>query len=113
MGKKEGASRVKGRNLADSSEGWFTLRKSCLQAWCPKLRCAQSSVLHDGVNVANAETVRKIEIGELLEAMEVPVLDSGVLRVRVRLEKDGAIGFATVRGNEGRILLEPLVARDV
>merc|ERR1712183_1084280 len=51
--------------------------------------------------------------GESLKALSAPAKEasSGLLRVRVSAEKDGQVGYATVRGDQGTILLEPESAR--
>jgi len=111
---KEGAKRVRGRNIADGVEGWFTLTSKTFEPWSPQYKCNQSTVINDGLAIKEAKAVRKLEVGEYVEALETPVFDkaAGLLRVRVRAEKDGAIGFATVRGNHGTTMLKPVTAGD-
>jgi len=104
---KIGASRLRGRNIGDGKEGWVTLSKRSMCPWSPHHSCKSSIALHDVLEVESAKLVRKLEAGESLEALESPQLEKGgVLRVRLRAEKDGAIGFATVKGNQGSIYLE-------
>lgn len=109
---KEGLKRVRARDIADGSEGWFTLTQKNFKHWTPKYRCAQSTVINDAVAVKEAKSVRKLEVGETVEALETPVFDktAGLLRVRVRAEKDGATGYATVRGNQGTVMLRPVTS---
>jgi len=108
---KEGAHRVRGRVLSDGSEGWFTLSSRTTTPWAPLYKCAQNTTMTEGLTIKEAKQVRKLEPGEVLEALESPQPEkaAGVIRVRVRAEKDGAIGFATVQGNQGTVLLKPIL----
>jgi len=106
---KIGASRIRGRNIGDGKEGWATWTKRSMYSWSPHHSCKSSIALHDGLEVESAKLVRKLEVGESLEALEPPQLEKGgVLRVRLRAEKDGATGFATVKGNQGTVYLESI-----
>ncbi|CAK0902536.1 unnamed protein product [Prorocentrum cordatum] len=108
---RQGLSRLRGRSLADSAEGWLTLSGSSLLRWSPQYKCALSTVLNDRLDIKEAKIVRKLEAGELIEALETPVPEkaAGVMRVRMRAEKDGAVGFATVSGNRGTVFLKPVL----
>lgn len=63
------------------------------------------------MTVKDAKTVRKLEAGEFVEVLTVPTLEAavGLLRARVLAEKDGATGFATIRGNKGTEVLKPVL----
>jgi len=108
---KEGCHRVRGRSLAGGAEGWLTVTAKSFQPWAPRLRVAQASVLGDVVAIKEAKTVRKLEADEVVEVLEAPALEkeSGAIRVRVIAEKDGVMGFATVRGNQGTVMLKPIL----
>merc|ERR1712087_918649 len=71
------------------------------------------TILNDGLDTSSAKTVRKLEQGEVLLALSAPTLDSaaGIVRVLVRAEKDGKVGFATVCGNQGTVMLENLAGK--
>lgn len=106
---KIGASRLRGRNIGDGKEGWVTLLKRSMVSWSPHHSVKSSIALHDGVEVETSKVVRKLEVGESVEALESPQPEKGgVLRVRLRAEKDGATGFATVKGNQGSVYLESI-----
>jgi len=109
--KKSGIERVRCRSLADGKEGWFTLNAKAFTAWAPLYTCAQSTVLNDGVEIKEAKTLRKLEPGEMLEVLQPPVKEetAGLLRIKVRAKKDQLVGFATVRGNQGTVLLKPVL----
>eukprot|EP00929_Paragymnodinium_shiwhaense_P052532 TRINITY_DN26314_c0_g1_i2.p1 TRINITY_DN26314_c0_g1~~TRINITY_DN26314_c0_g1_i2.p1 ORF type:complete len:2040 (+),score=823.72 TRINITY_DN26314_c0_g1_i2:119-6238(+) len=95
---KDGVQRVHGRALSSGLSGWFTLQKGYASKWSPLYECVSSTVLNDGLSSLESKTVRKLLVGEKLQALAVPQRDvGGILRVRVRSERDGKIGFATVR----------------
>merc|ERR1712151_307658 len=108
---KEGDNRVCVRLLSDGSEGWFSLTGKNVTAWRPGYECVQTTVLQDGLEMKEAKTMRKLECGEHVEAIEAPVLakGAGIMRVRVRAQKDGAVGFATIRGNQGTVILKAVL----
>jgi hypothetical protein len=62
----------------------------------------------DSVTVKGGKTVRKLEINEVLEALDEPAKDPGLglLRVKAKAEKDGKEGFITIAGNQGTVYLE-------
>jgi len=110
--KKEGPNRIKGRSLTNGSIGWFTLGAKNVQPWSPHYQCAQATTMTDRLEIKEAKTVRKLEAGERLTALAAPVLEAGsnITRVRARAEKDGKIGFVSIRGNQGTHLLEPVLS---
>jgi hypothetical protein len=104
---KEGATRVRGRNLSSGVEGWFDMDAKW-QQWQPLYRCVVSTSLSDQLDPSSAQVLRDLVPGETLEALETPALNphSGSLAVRLRAESDGATGFATIR-EEDTLYLEP------
>lgn len=106
--KKEGIERCRGRTLTDGTEGWFTM-SSC-SPWTAAYKCLSSTVLNDGPEISEANTLRKLDVGELLEAVDTPVFEksAGLLRLQLRAQKDNLVGFATLR-NEGTVFLQPLL----
>eukprot|EP00435_Cladocopium_sp_Y103_P075859 s332_g67.t1 len=124
---REGIERCRGRTLSDGTEGWFTM-SSC-SAWTPTYKCLSSTVLNDGPEISEAKALRKLDVGELLEAVDTPVFEksAGLLRLQLRTQKerapkslrmapvcsawcqDNLVGFATLQGNQGTVLLQPLL----
>merc|ERR1712176_915599 len=102
---KKGPERVKCRLVGDGVEGWCTLGPQ-VQEWTPQHKCSQKTVMHDGIDSKASKVVRDVESGETLEVLDVPLLDktSGILRVRARAEKDGVIGYATIRDDQGIVI---------
>mmetsp|Transcript_122013 Transcript_122013/g.304481 ORF Transcript_122013/g.304481 Transcript_122013/m.304481 type:complete len:1901 (-) Transcript_122013:56-5758(-) len=105
---KEGASRLKGRSLSDGTVGWFNGPNDITVPWTPLYTCRQGTTLTDGLEVSTSKAVRKLEPGEQLEALDMPVVEkaTGLMRVRLRCERDGACGFVTVRSSQGVVILE-------
>jgi len=106
----EGICRMKGRSLVDDLEGWLTLTQNRIHAWSPHYVCRQSTVFQDKLKIAGAKTLRHLDVDELLYALEAPVWeeDAGIMRVRARAENDGIVGFVTIKGNQGTVMLESI-----
>jgi len=66
-------------------------------------------VLSDNLRIEDAKQLRRMEIGEVLEVYEGPVMDDSVQVYRVRgcALKDGACGWVTIAGNQGVVFLMP------
>lgn len=109
--KFEAVMRLKGRALSDGSTGWITVKDKNLKPWSPFYKCSSATVIHDGLSVKAAQVVRRIEAGEVVELTEGPMLEKeiGVLRIKARAETDGAVGWITVKGNQGTVFLRSFV----
>lgn len=103
----EASVRVKGRALSDGAEGWVTMRPKQLSAWTPVYRCSGSQALQDGPAAKSAQSIRKLDIGEIVEVLDGPTQDaeSGAVRIRGRALKDGLVGWASVKSDTGAVLL--------
>jgi len=99
--------RAKGKALSDGAIGWVTVKDKTLKPWTPFYKCTNSTVIQDSLLVKGAQTVRKLEVGEVVEVLEGPMVekDLEVLRIRGRAEKDGAVGWITLKGNQGTSFL--------
>jgi len=71
-------------------------------------KCVKSTVLSEDVSI-RSKTIRRLEVGEVLEALEGPAKEEGanVNRVRCLCVQDEATGWATIAGNQGTAFLEP------
>lgn len=105
---KPGASRVKGRNLSDGVEGWFNGPSDVILPWTPAYICKRAITVTDGLDIATSKNIGALEPGDKVEALDTPVIEkaSGVLRARVRCEKDSLAGFVTLRSGQGSVFLE-------
>eukprot|EP00930_Biecheleria_cincta_P032600 TRINITY_DN22604_c0_g1_i1.p1 TRINITY_DN22604_c0_g1~~TRINITY_DN22604_c0_g1_i1.p1 ORF type:complete len:2058 (+),score=625.53 TRINITY_DN22604_c0_g1_i1:78-6176(+) len=99
----EAVTRIKGRALADDVVGWVSKKERKLKAWVPEYRCGKETVIQNTLCTRGAGMVRRLDEGELIETLEGPKEDTevGLLRIRGRAEKDGAVGWISVRGNQG------------
>jgi len=66
-------------------------------------------VLSDSLLIESSGQIRKMDVGEVVEVSQGPILDPsvGVYRIRGRALKDGASGYVTVAGNQGITFLQP------
>eukprot|EP00930_Biecheleria_cincta_P069318 TRINITY_DN57073_c0_g1_i1.p1 TRINITY_DN57073_c0_g1~~TRINITY_DN57073_c0_g1_i1.p1 ORF type:complete len:2024 (+),score=506.13 TRINITY_DN57073_c0_g1_i1:617-6073(+) len=111
--KIEPSTRMRCRALADDAVGWVTLRNEGLQPWMPRYRCTGSSTRLEGSQgTEGASLVRLLELGEVIEVLEGPRLEksTGFLRIRGKSTKDEAVGWASIRGADGKALLECMAA---
>lgn len=71
-------------------------------------KCVKGTVLSEDISI-KSKNVRRLELGEVLEALEGPTKEEGVgvQRVRCQAVSDEAIGWVTIAGNQGTPFLEP------
>jgi len=71
-------------------------------------KCVTKTVLTEDVGI-KSKTIRKLEVGEFLEALEGPTKDeaASVMRYRCQCVNDKATGWVTFAGNQGTSFLEP------
>lgn len=71
-------------------------------------KCVKGTVLTETISI-KSKTVRRLETGEVLEALEGPSIEEGanVQRVRCQAVNDDAGGWVTIQGNQGTPFLEP------
>jgi len=89
----------------DGAVGWVVLRDQSVKRWSPTYRCLSAQPLHTSVSTAEAQVVRQLAAAEVLEMLEDPVEESGILRMRAKAKKDGAIGWTTIRDKNDKLLL--------
>jgi len=109
--KFDAVMRLKGCALSDGSSGWITVKDKNLKPWSPFYKCSNATVIHDGFQVKAAQVVRRLEAGETVELIEGPRLEKeiGVMRIKARVETDGAVGWITVKGKQGTVFLRSFV----
>jgi len=66
-------------------------------------------VLSDNLLIEQSRQIRRMEVGEVMEVQQGPMLDSGVgvYRVQGKALRDGVQGWVTVAGNQGVTFLLP------
>lgn len=70
-------------------------------------KCVKSTVCSEDIGI-KSKTVRRLEVGEILEALGGPAKEegAGVQRVRCQAVNDSAKGWVTICGNQGTPFLE-------
>jgi len=71
-------------------------------------KVVKGTVLSENLSI-KSKTVRRLEMGEVLEALEGPAKEEGVgvQRVKCKAVNDDASGWVTIAGNQGTPFLEP------
>eukprot|EP00930_Biecheleria_cincta_P019186 TRINITY_DN14712_c0_g1_i1.p1 TRINITY_DN14712_c0_g1~~TRINITY_DN14712_c0_g1_i1.p1 ORF type:complete len:2123 (-),score=549.27 TRINITY_DN14712_c0_g1_i1:16-6384(-) len=70
--------------------------------------CVSAISMTDGMNVEHSKTLRKVEVAEVLEALDEAAKEptTGLVRVRAKALKDDAEGFVTLAGSSDSAYLE-------
>merc|ERR1719491_330394 len=70
--------------------------------------CVNASSMTEHLSVKGGKTVRKVEVNEAFAALGEPDKDPapGLMRVKVKADKDGKEGYVTLAGNQGTKYLE-------
>lgn len=71
-------------------------------------RVANQAVMTTGLNIGESRTLKKLNVGEVIEILDEPQEEEtiGVRRLKGRVVRDGVIGWITVAGNQGTVYLE-------
>jgi len=87
--KKDAAAGLSRRDFCELIERYF--------------RCVKEIAITSKFDIKDSSTLRKLEIGELVEVVEGPETDAtlGVTRLHARSLVDGAQGWVTATGNHG------------
>lgn len=94
--------RVKVKTMSDGMVGWMTLKNNNVKPWTPYYKCKAAAPIHDTLTVEGAKELRQAEVGESFELMEGPTQEGKELRMKARAEKDGALGWVTIKDAEGK-----------
>jgi len=72
------------------------------------MKVAKDTVITAGISIKESKTLRRLDIGELVEIIEGPLKEDtvGVVRVHARVVKDDIDGWITLEGNQGTVFLE-------
>jgi hypothetical protein len=107
------ATRVKGRSIDGKTEGWVTVEKNTVRHWSSTYKCIKAQKLHEGSELKDAKEIQDLSQNDLLDYLEGPVtVKEGegddakeVRRIKCRTQKEGKVGWATVRGADKKPLL--------
>jgi len=83
-------------------------RETLLQLTHVYYKVIQETSLTSEMSLEETKTLRHLELGEVLEALEGPEKEpfAGCLRIRAKATTDTAEGWTTVMGNQGTVFLE-------
>jgi len=109
----EGEMRVRGRALRGGDTGWFPMAEG-VRLWWSRHRCVHGAPLHEDSNPSSS-VLRMLTQGEMIEAINPPCPEqaaTGQLRLRVRCDQDGMVGFTSMVAPDGLVYLESVVTGD-
>eukprot|EP00928_Gymnodinium_smaydae_P064847 TRINITY_DN480_c0_g2_i2.p1 TRINITY_DN480_c0_g2~~TRINITY_DN480_c0_g2_i2.p1 ORF type:complete len:1009 (-),score=267.50 TRINITY_DN480_c0_g2_i2:216-3242(-) len=68
----------------------------------------KETVMTSDMSIKDSKTIRRLDVHEAVEVLDGPLKDEelGITRLKACAVKDGAIGWATLHGNEGSTFLE-------
>jgi len=108
-----GLTRIRGRSLSDSMDGWVSVRGNQGTPFLQKVvkpfyACTKETVLERDFKSEGDTAIRTLKVDEVLELIEGPRKEqySPALRVRGKACKDGTMGWFTVRDRKGTIFAE-------
>lgn len=72
------------------------------------MKVAKDTVITEGLSIKEGKTIRRLEVGEVLEILEGPIEEDSIKiqRMRVKVMKDDLEGWVTLAGNQGTSFLE-------
>lgn len=72
------------------------------------MKLVKDTVITSGISIKESKTLRRLEVGEVVEILEGPVKEDKVevMRVHAKVMKDNIEGWITLRGNQGSTFLE-------
>jgi len=72
------------------------------------MKVVKDVAMTESMGIKDTKTVRRLEVGEVVQILEGPIKEEtmDVLRVRVKALKDDAEGWTTVAGNQGSMYLK-------
>eukprot|EP00418_Pyrodinium_bahamense_P090414 CAMPEP_0179035354 /NCGR_PEP_ID=MMETSP0796-20121207/13068_1 /TAXON_ID=73915 /ORGANISM="Pyrodinium bahamense, Strain pbaha01" /LENGTH=1161 /DNA_ID=CAMNT_0020731625 /DNA_START=58 /DNA_END=3543 /DNA_ORIENTATION=+ len=94
-------------SLDDDEEG-FIVKDKFTNVIRTFMKVSKDTVITTGINIKETKTLRRLELGEVVEILEGPVKEDtvDVLRVRAKVMKDEIEGWITLAGNQGTVFLE-------
>jgi hypothetical protein len=72
------------------------------------MKVTKDTVISDGVDIKDSKTLRRLEVGEVVEVIEGPVEEESakLMRIHAKVMKDDIDGWVTIAGNQGTKFLE-------
>jgi len=93
--------------LDDDEEAFLDKEKFC-NLVRQFLKVAKDTVVTAGLSIKESKTLRRLEVGEVVEILEGPQEEETVkvMRLKVKVMKDDLEGWVTKSGNQGTMFLE-------
>lgn len=97
------AVRMKVKVLGDGAVGWITMKQTNVRKWQPVYTCKKAVAMHKALAVKDAEVVKQINVGQVLELIDGPQEDTETkeMRMKGRIGQDGSVGWVTIRDSSG------------
>lgn len=94
-------------HLDDDEEG-FIARDKFYNLVRVFMKVSKDTVVTGGLSIKESKTMRRLEVGEVVECLEGPRQEDTVKvpRIRVKVMKDNIEGWVTMAGNQGTKFLE-------
>lgn len=94
-------------HLDDDEEGFLSKEKFCTLVRV-FMKVAKDTVVTAGLSIKESKTLRRLEVGEVVELLEGPQEEESVkvMRLKVKVLKDDLEGWVTKSGNQGTQFLE-------
>uniref|UniRef100_A0A7S1PID9 EF-hand domain-containing protein n=1 Tax=Alexandrium catenella TaxID=2925 RepID=A0A7S1PID9_ALECA len=72
------------------------------------MKVSKDTVITTGISIKESKTLRRLDLGEVVEILEGPTKEDtvDVLRVKAKVMKDDIEGWITLAGNQGTVFLE-------
>jgi len=112
---KVGLTRLKGRSLGDSTEGWISIKGNQGSIFLKEtekpfytISGSEEVQLDSDFKISGSTAVKKLKPGEVMEMLEGPkkeVMPPG-LKARGKAMSDNAIGWFTIRDKQGNVFAE-------
>ncbi|CAE8608235.1 unnamed protein product [Polarella glacialis] len=94
---------------AGEEDGSLISREAFMKVVRIFYKVVKEIVLSDNLLIEQSDQLRRMDIGEVMEVFQGPMLDPsvGVYRIHGKALRDGIVGWVTVAGNQGITFLMP------
>merc|ERR1712232_1201891 len=94
-------------SLDEESDGQIS-KESFYSLIRQHMKVIKETVATEGVSIKGGKTLRRLELNEMCEVVDGPVVeeDTQIKRVQVKMVKDDVVGWCTPVGNQGTVFLE-------
>mmetsp|Transcript_71828 Transcript_71828/g.155955 ORF Transcript_71828/g.155955 Transcript_71828/m.155955 type:complete len:981 (-) Transcript_71828:199-3141(-) len=94
-------------SLDDEDEG-FLVKDKFISLIRVFMKVASDTVITSHLGIKEGKTIRRLEVGEVVEVLKGPVREqtASVLRVYAKEMRDGLAGWVTPEGNQGSVYLK-------